>query len=323
MISQLEQPTPQRLARNLALAHELATILKRFRARGISSVPLRGPALAEQLYGDSTARPCGDLDLLVRKPELAQVKAALHELGYRLCDRRQGFAQAFSYTWEFFKTEPVPIIVEPHWTLVYPPFAARLDMDPVWSRCRPARFLGLDTLRLNPADLLLNLCAHLVHHGEAAPRVWVRDLDQLIRKEPDLQWDVFAETARQAGVGWLAAQALERARARYQTPIPAEVIEHLTAADGTRSLASAVVEHASIAGKESFAVFFALKGVRKRWRYAWALLAPSPEFMRVHYGLSSRWQVGVWYVRRVVQLGTDAVRGCWQTLSGSSRRRWS
>ena len=136
MLTRLPLP-PQRLApvdtlrvtaRNLAMVHELRTMLTACRHAGITCAPLRGPALAEALYEDATARPMGDLDLLVRKTELASVQTMMQRLGYQLCDRRPGFAQAFSYTWEFFKTEPVPMIVEPHWSIAYPPFVERLDM---------------------------------------------------------------------------------------------------------------------------------------------------------------------------------------------------
>lgn len=132
-------------ARNVLLAQELVCIFRAFEARRLACVPLRGLALAELLYGDITARPMGDLDLLVRKEELQAVATILKGLGFQEIDRRPGFAQAFSYTLEFFKDQPGSVIVEPHWTIAYPPFADRVDMGQVWKRCVRGRVVGVDT----------------------------------------------------------------------------------------------------------------------------------------------------------------------------------
>ena len=322
----LARATHALVAKNLALAHELAAILSRFRDRGIQAVPLRGPALAEQLYGDPTARPCGDLDLLVRKAQLDQVKAVLSELDYRLCDRRPGFAQAFSYTWEFFKTQPIPIIIEPHWSLAYPPYTEQLDMDAVWRRCVPGRACGVETWLLSPEDQLLNLCLHLVHHNGNAPRLWVSELDAILRKEQTaLQWPQLLKTAQEAGVGRLVAQALHRTQAAFETPLPEGIVEQCRAQHTLRrSMAGRVLDAVDVPGKESLAAWFALKGWAAKWHYAGGLLFPSPEFMRLHYGLSTRWQVGLWYLRRVFQLGLSACKGfCQLVVNGYGRRRYT
>ena len=52
-------------ARNMMLANELGGILRAFEEPYLPCAPLRGPALAERLYGDITARPMGDLDLQI------------------------------------------------------------------------------------------------------------------------------------------------------------------------------------------------------------------------------------------------------------------
>lgn len=312
---------PRHIARNLALAHELGTILRRFHQRGIGVVPMRGLVLAEQLYGDPTVRPCGDLDVLVRKGQLDQVKAVLSELDYRLCDRRPGFAQAFSYTWEFFKTQPIPIIIEPHWSLAYPPYTEQLDMDAVWRRCVPGRVCGVETWLLSPEDQLLNLCLHLVHHNGSAPLRWVSELDAILRKEqPALQWPQLLKTAQEAGVGRLVAQTLHRAQAMFETPLPEGIAEQCRAQHTLKqSLAGRVIDAADVPGKESLAAWFALKGWTAKWRYAVGLLFPSPEFMRLHYELSNRWQLVCWYVKRPAQLGLHALKGFFQLFRGSVR----
>ena len=50
------------------LAEELTRVLHALAREDIPAIPLKGPALAESLYGDRTLRTAGDLDVLVRRP---------------------------------------------------------------------------------------------------------------------------------------------------------------------------------------------------------------------------------------------------------------
>ena len=52
-------------------------------ARGISSLPLKGPFLARRLYGDPSLRSTNDLDLLVPVSRLDEAVATLAELGLK------------------------------------------------------------------------------------------------------------------------------------------------------------------------------------------------------------------------------------------------
>ena len=117
LAARLEEELVGLAARNMLLASELRSILRAFEDRQVSCAPLRGLDLAERLYDDITARPMGDLDLLVRKVDLSEATAIFRDLGYREVDRRPGFAQAFGNTLEFYKDRHGWIVAEPHWTI--------------------------------------------------------------------------------------------------------------------------------------------------------------------------------------------------------------
>jgi hypothetical protein len=155
-------------ARQLELSHVLRTLLAALADAGIACAPLRGPALAERLYGNGGTRPMGDLDLLVRRDDVERVRDQLAARGFRETDRRPGFARAYSYTLELYTEGPLPVIVEPHWTLAYPPLADAIDMAAVWSRCVPGGAAGAPCLALSSEDLLFHLALHLMH-ADAAP----------------------------------------------------------------------------------------------------------------------------------------------------------
>lgn len=296
-------------ARNMSLAREAAAILRAFASRQVLCAPVRGLALAELLYGEITTRPMGDLDLLVRKEDLHAVAETLLELGFQAIDRRPGFARAYSNAMEFVKHSHGWVIVEPHWSIAYPPFADRVDMDAVWIRSTRGQVVGTDTWLLSPEDYLLHLCLHLIHRRDDAPLLWFYELDRFIRlTDVALDWSQVAQTARETGQTLLIAEVLERTRSLFETPIPQQVCSQVgwSAGDGVAHL---LAGNSRADGRESLALFFAIKGLRAKMRYALALLFPSSEFMRVNYRLSSRSRIGFCYLRRIASLACKALKG--------------
>lgn len=298
-------------ARNLALAAELRAILRAFRDHGIRCVPMRGLALAERLYNSVPSRPMGDIDLLVRKEDLPKVQAMFSELGFSEMDRRPGFASHFSYTLKFFVERSFVVIVEPHWTIAYPPFTGRLDMEAVWARCVPTRVLGEETLSLGREDLLIHLCLHLIHRDDA-PFLWLYELDRYLRQETEaVGWDLVLAISREAGVDRMVGRALDQAVGMLATPVPADVLEALGRPEPGRSrpLAERLAENSNVDGSESLAHFFALKGLRAKFRYARSLFFPQPEFMMLQYGLTHRRQLPATYTRRFCWFSWQAAKG--------------
>ncbi len=297
-------------ARNLALAGELRTLLRAFRDQRIRCLALRGLALAERLYGSVPPRPMGDIDLLVRKEDLSQIQALFRELGFREMDRRPGFAASFSYTLKFFVERSLMVIVEPHWTIAYPPFAHRLDMEAVWSRCVPARVVGEETLSLGREDLLIHLCLHLIHRDDA-PFLWLYELDRYLRRESDnMRWDLALSVSREVGIGRLVGCALKKAVTTLEAPVPTEVLDAFHRYEsGRRPVAERLAETSTVDGIESLAQFFALIGFRAKFRYARFLFFPQPAFMMLQYGLTHPQQLATAYIRRFCWMSWQAAKG--------------
>ncbi len=300
-------------ARNLLLTDELAAVLNALDGAGVTAGLLRGPDLSLRLHGDPTLRPSGDLDLLIRPEELPAVTFALGALGYASMDRRPGFARDFYYTAKFFRNRLGWVIIEPHWSLAYPPFLERLDMAPVWARTTPAETFGAPVHRLAADDELLHLCLHRVHHGPAAPLLWDLELDRYVRLTgPGLDWERLRETARGSGQAFFLRRALEPVRASFGTPLPEGWLEELPdEPDDSREgrLVRLLAAAPDVDGRESLAVWFTLRGLRRRSRYLFALLVPTPTFMRLQYGLSRRRQLPAAYLGRWSYFARMALRG--------------
>ena len=68
----------------LYLTAELLRILRLLDAHAIRAVPLKGPALAQSLYGDLALREFCDLDVLVQETDLRKARGLLEAQGYHL-----------------------------------------------------------------------------------------------------------------------------------------------------------------------------------------------------------------------------------------------
>ena len=86
--------------RNLRLGAQLVRILGQLHERGIMAVPIKGPMLAQYLYGDVGARQSVDLDVLVRKDDVVEVREALAETGLLPCLPMDSRYEAALLRWE-------------------------------------------------------------------------------------------------------------------------------------------------------------------------------------------------------------------------------
>jgi hypothetical protein len=69
--------------RDELMSRELARLLNTLHVAGIPVIPLKGPALAQSLFGDSNLRACSDLDLLIPRAKLAAAVELLGPYGYQ------------------------------------------------------------------------------------------------------------------------------------------------------------------------------------------------------------------------------------------------
>jgi len=125
-----------------------------FHRRGIPVISLKGPWLAERLYGDAALRSCCDLDLLVHRSDIAVAEDLLTELGFLPSGRRDDYARPFRRG---------GIKVELHHD-VENPLAFDFDVETAWKRACLAQFQGAPAWLLAPSDELLFLCLHGTRH---------------------------------------------------------------------------------------------------------------------------------------------------------------
>ena len=133
---------------------ELKELLRGFATAKIDVLPLKGPYLAERVYGDTGLRISRDLDLLVRKPDFAAGVMLLQESGFVAVSRADDYHQSFRWG---------DTVVELHFD-VENRLAIDFDVASAWTNASLGDFDGQPAWLLAPEDEVLYLCLHGVRH---------------------------------------------------------------------------------------------------------------------------------------------------------------
>ncbi len=234
--------TMQRAAAQIAFdgmlqLHRLGQVVQALRSAGIEPIVLKGPVLADLVYGDPLLRPSTDLDLLVRDSEVTAACAALEALGARLPSKSQvDFQLANSYDLGVVLPPLAgkPGLVELHWD-VAPRGLITVDLDMWRRRAQPCVVEGEAYRRLSPEDTLLHLALHMRKHRYVGLR-WLCDIAELVRRfgpaasapaGRPLQWDYVVASARLAGMAVLLYVSLSLAGQLLAAPVADEVLRAL------------------------------------------------------------------------------------------------
>jgi hypothetical protein len=189
---------------------------------GVQSIALKGPALAARLYPEPWMRPSSDLDMLVRRAELAKALETLEGLGFKL-DRK--IAEVGSQAGHHVCVVGERTLVELHFTTAGRfRFVSRLDVDALFERATRTELGGSSVSVLEPVDELIHLCSHAFDHAFQGLK-WLLDL-KLFVLAYRIDWREVLARARAIGITAPVGIALREARA-LGALVPQWVIESM------------------------------------------------------------------------------------------------
>lgn len=137
----LERRREARATRSAALLEELERLRVAFAVAGLPFLLLKGPYLAERLYGGPLAREYVDLDLMVRGQDRHRAFSLLHDAGY---EARSGTLFSTAATCFFlhgFDFDRRGARVDLHWRLSRHP-SFRIDEERLWATRRSGQGPG-------------------------------------------------------------------------------------------------------------------------------------------------------------------------------------
>jgi len=226
---ELHQSYLATVAQNMRALHDAENVFAALRQAGISAAGLKGIYLLEHAYPNIGARSMNDIDLLVRKPDLAACISVLQGLGYTP-------SSYFSLDDENLDAKHFPPMekargpaVEVHWTLLEEDEPFTIDTAALWARTVPAKIANVDALALGLEDLLLHLCLHMTyqHYLNLGLR-GLLDVAMVIHKfQSQIDWDDLVRIAKSWGSERVTALTLKLVETQLNVPIPPEVFSAL------------------------------------------------------------------------------------------------
>ena len=274
--------------RNLIFTAKLLELLDAFAGAGVAVVAVKGPVLAEMLYADPVLRPFSDLDLLVRKQDVAAALAVLSGAGYRLAAHlarlsvRGLLRLEFEVLLQGGRMPPVDL----QWEIGLGDYPFGYDPEILWRSLGRARIAGREVAGLTPESLLLFLCVHGAKHNWSRLH-WVGDVARLARLEPD--WETALETAAAAGCERPVLLGLLLAHRVAEAAVPASIVRRAGEVEAVRRLADEVVSRlhripAEVPDGVELTRFNA-RLAEQRWKqvrhYAGMLRAPTDEELKL------------------------------------------
>jgi len=214
-------------------------ILYRLDAMGIEAIPYKGIVLSEVYYGDMALRQSGDMDLFVRRHDVARIQSAIRQLGYILRvpvpeDAAEDYiASGYECT---FDSPAGRNLLELQWALQPHFYAVDFGRGGLFKRAVNVTVAGRRVKTPSAEDLLLLLSVH------AAKHVWGRlicDIAQIL-KLGNLNWDWVQAHARKFGIERILHVTLLLVNRLLATAIPAPIEKLILADRAARAFGSEI-----------------------------------------------------------------------------------
>jgi len=261
---------------NLRLTAELLRIIDTLGAAGLIAVPLKGPVLAQTVYGSIALRSFSDLDFLVSPQEIYCVKDTLVSLGYdpeALYWGEHHKALAQSYYHYSFVSQKHGTLVEIHYRLHLPFLQSPKHVEEMLTRIGTISFMGRNVATLTPEDQFLFLCAHGVRHLWERLE-WVCGIAEIVRGGTIQDWPALLAHARADGLDRNLLSSLLLAEILIGVSVPTALAEcarrdraaNTLAAQAARRLLQGL-DTIPDAGERFLYTLQAFNKPRDRWKY--------------------------------------------------------
>jgi hypothetical protein len=292
-----------------ALAGELRDLLEQFSLRGLAVLTLKGPPLAQTLYGSPTLRPSDDLDLLVQPQDFVRSQSLLIDVGFEPEDDADDYHQTFHRR---------DTTVELHFA-VGPLSSPAMDLKGAWGRAGVAEFRG-QTLRVfAKPDLLIYLVIHGVKH-EFARLIWVLDAARVLADLDERELDQVVRMSRAIGMEGALLTTCALARLSFLDELPARITSAIARkpvilAEAARILEKTLEGNANPQTTHQGASFFIQlePSARGRWAQRLRLFRPSQQdhLWAQQRGIHARWMLFLRPLRLLSKYGPGSA---WRVL---------
>lgn len=225
LAARLRENTDAISRNNLLLTSELLRLVALFESHGVPMMPLKGPTLAQRLYGNLAMRSFTDLDILVRSDDALRAMELLKSNGYAAFPPMTSTQERVFVRFEHdrnFRSAVGGCHLELHWRLFDRYIAYPIGYDGFWAGLRRERFLETEVRAMADEDLLIVLATHGSKHGWPI-LAWTLDIARLLASA-DLDWAAVLSRASRLRVRRMLAMGLRLAADLWAAELPAEAL---------------------------------------------------------------------------------------------------
>ncbi|WP_036711166.1 nucleotidyltransferase domain-containing protein [Paenibacillus pinihumi] len=219
----------------LQLTAELKQVAELMAGENIRMLILKGPLLAQELYGDVSMRTSKDLDVLIPVEDVDCAEAVLLQQGYVIKDQKLRLINDWKWKdhHQSYYHPHKQIQVELHWRL-HPDSGPESSFEELWSRRRTSKLTGYPIYNMGKEEMMDYLITHGARHAWFRLR-WLSDIDRMIRNGMD--YERLIKLFYRNGSHNLGGQALLLASTFLGTPVP-YIFQPLYSGRKSRKLAS-------------------------------------------------------------------------------------
>ncbi|MEY8756313.1 nucleotidyltransferase family protein [Peribacillus frigoritolerans] len=213
----LNQEYKKNIFQMLNLSVEMEQVSKLFAENRILLLFLKGPVIANDIYGNISLRTSKDLDILISLTDLKRAEELLLNNGYEKEKIPVPFKEWKRRKHHLAYFHPIKRIqIEIHWRL-HPPPSKEPTFDDLWERKRISTLTTYPVYFLGKEDLFSYLVSHGARHGWFRLR-WLADIDQMIKN--GLNIEKVNLLLNKYNYNYMGGQALILASLLLNTPIP-------------------------------------------------------------------------------------------------------
>jgi hypothetical protein len=243
-LQQFKKHSLENSARNIVLTAELCRLIKLFGDAGVNTIPYKGPILSLFAYDDLALRRFVDLDVIVKKHDVARARDLLLADGYALAKpltaEQQDLLLRTQHNLQFTKDNR-RLIVELHWEVAPHLFASTVQGETLWNNLVDFELNGTTVKTFSAEDLLFSLCVHGSRH--LWERLgWICDVAELISRR-DLNWTALLDRAAKADTERMFLLGIHLAEKLLDAPLPAAVKRRCDADKRLEPLAANIIQH--------------------------------------------------------------------------------
>jgi Uncharacterised nucleotidyltransferase len=223
-LNELENRSSEHVRRTLCLTKLLGRVMAAFSEANVSSLPYKGPVLAQRLYSDVAMRQFSDLDFFVHESDLQPAKNVLKNTGFvphldlRAVEEKALVASGYELTFDGMGNRN---LVEIQWRVLPGFYSVDLPVEEFFSTAQIVAVADNKMKTLSDEDLVLILCVHAAKHGWSKLS-WICDIARLTTI-PEIDWARVVERAVTFGIKRIIGTTFFLAREMLGVRVPSEM----------------------------------------------------------------------------------------------------